>query len=94
MKRSELKKWFRTRLILDSDETMKSLNRKLKGHCNYYGVNGNLKSVLKFYRYAEKRAYWMFNRQSQKAYVTWDKMEKIWEKYISPPRICVQIWST
>ncbi len=94
IKRRELKKWFRTRLILDSDETMKSLNRKLKGHCNYYGVNGNLKSLLKFYRYAKKQAYWMFNRQSQKAKMTWDKMDKIWKEYINPPRICVQIWST
>ncbi len=92
MKRQELKKWFRTRLILDSHETMLSLNRKLTGHCNYYGVNGNLKSLLKFYRYAKRQAYWMFNRQSQKAKMTWDKMDKIWKEYISPPKIRVQIW--
>ena len=91
-KRRELRKWFKTRLVKNSDETMKSLSRKLKGHCNYYGINGNLNSIQRFYRYAKSRAYWMFNRQSQKARVTWEKMDKIWQKYISPPRICVQIW--
>ena len=91
-KRKELRQWFRTRLVKDSDETMKSLSRKLRGHCNYYGINGNLKSIQRFYRYAKGRAYWMFNRQSQKARVTWELMEKIWQKYISPPRVCVQIW--
>ena len=91
-KRKELRQWFRTRLAKDSDETMKSLSRKLRGHCNYYGINGNLKSIRRFYQYAKGRAYWMFNRQSQKARVTWELMEKIWQKYISPPGIGVQIW--
>ena len=43
-KRKELRQWFRTRLVKDSDETMKSLSRKLRGHCNYYGVIAHMTS--------------------------------------------------
>ena len=73
-------------------ETLRTLNRKLQGHCNYYGVNGNFKFVAKFYRYALFRTYWMLKRRSQRSKLTWEKFVQWWGATITPPRICVQIW--
>jgi len=91
-KRRELKQWLWSKLHADTAETMQSLNRRLTGHCNYYSVNGNLRSIRKFYLYAKNRTYWMLNRRSQKNSVTWETMNKLWEEYITPPRIKVNIW--
>ncbi len=46
-------------------------------------------SEISFFDDHKRQAYWMFNRQSQKAKMTWDK---IWKEYISSPKIRVQIW--
>lgn len=94
IKRQALKQWIWSRILFDVEETMKSLNRKLAGHCNYYAVSGNYKSIDKFYRYAKGRTYWMLNRRSQKKSVTWEKMDALWAQYIQPPRIKVNIWQT
>lgn len=39
------------------DETMRLLNKKLMGHCQYYGVNGNLDALSKFYQYTYRKAF-------------------------------------
>lgn len=91
-KRRELKSWLRSRLHSDVGETLRSLNRKLSGHCNYYGVSGNLRSVGKFYAYAKRSTKRMLSRRSQKGHVTWETMERIWEQYITPPTVRVNIW--
>ena len=92
MKRQSLKRWIWRRLRSDVEQTMISLNRRLTGHCNYYGISGNLRSVEKFFNYAQKRMYWMLNRRSQKKSVSWAKMNEIWAQYITPPKIKVNIW--
>ena len=92
VKRQALKQWIWKRILCDVEETMKILNRKLAGHCNYYSINGNLRSVRKYYWYAKKRMYWMLNRRSQKKSVTWETMELLWKQYITPPSIKVNIW--
>ena len=73
-------------------ETLGSLNRKLSGHCNYYGVSGNLHDVRKFYSYAKRTTRRMLSRRSQKGYVTWETMDRVWEQYITPPSVRVNIW--
>jgi group II intron reverse transcriptase/maturase len=40
-KRTAAKAWMRTRLTKPIAETMKTLNKALQGHYNYYGVSGN-----------------------------------------------------
>ena len=69
------------------DETMKLLNLKLQGHCNYYGVSGNLKSIAKFYRYVLRRFMITMRRRSQKDRFPWPKLQRIWDYYITPPSI-------
>ncbi len=94
IKREALKQWIRKRILFDVEETLKILNRKLTGHCNYYSINGNLRSIRKYYGYARKRMYWMLNRRSQKKSVTWEMIDMLWKQYITPPKIKVNIWQS
>ena len=72
---------------------MKLLNLKLQEHCNYYGVNGNLKAIRDFYEYVKRRFLVTMRRRSQKDRFSWEKLKRIWMYYITPPSIKVQIWS-
>ena len=92
-KRQAVKQWLRERMHKPVDETMRLLNLKLQGHCNYYGVNGNLRNITKFYGYVLRRFMVIMRRRSQKDRFPWAKLQRIWDYYITPPRIKVQIWN-
>ena len=51
VKRANVKEWIKLHMHDPLAELCKSLNRKLEGHYNYYGINGNFKSLVKFYKY-------------------------------------------
>ncbi len=68
------------------------MNRKLRGHYNYYGVNGNFKFISKFHRYSRYSTYRMLKRRSQRSNLPWEKFVGWWQAAIEPPRIRVQIW--
>ena len=91
-KRQAVREWLRERMHKPIDETMKLLNLKLQGHCNYYGVNGNLKAVYSFYDYVKRCFLRTMRRRSQKDRFAWEKLQRIWKYYITPPSIKVQIW--
>ena len=91
-KRQAVKEWLRGRMHKPIDETMRLLNLKLQGHCNYYGVNGNLRAVCSFYVYVKRRLLVLLRHRSQKDMYAWEKLERIWKHYITPPTIKVQIW--
>ena len=42
-KKQAAKAWLHTRLTKPVSETMKKLAASIRGHCNYYGVNGNFR---------------------------------------------------
>ncbi len=70
-----------------------ALTRKLNGHYNYYGVNGNL-AALQTLRYVVTRAWqkWL-NRRSQRARMNWKRFLELLEEHPLPvPTIKVQIW--
>lgn len=91
-KRQELKNWMWARLHEPLVETLKMMNRKLVGHYNYYGVNGNLRDLKKFHKYAFMRLYGMLKRRSQRWKLTMEKYGKIWTTYVAKPHICVNVW--
>lgn len=92
-KRQAIKEWLRQRLHRPLDETMRLLNMKLRGHCNYYGVNGNYKKIAQFYQYARRTTHRMLDRRSQRGHMTSEKFKRTWKYYITPPRITKQIWN-
>ena len=91
-KRSELRIWLDRNLKTPVRELMEKLNAKLRGHEGYYAVNGNYRSVLGFWYYAQWRTHAMLNRRGGKRRLTWEKFGKIWNFHIPNPRIRVQIW--
>lgn len=92
IKRQAAKAWMKTRLIEPIDETMKIVSAIVRGHCNYYGVNGNLKALQSFHDYMEYITYKMLNRRSQKKGMTYEKFRRIWHYYVQAPRITKNIW--
>ena len=91
-KRQAAKEWLRTRLTMPVAETMRTLALVIKGHCNYYGVNGNFKSIQKFWKYLKDSTYRMLNRRDQKGRFRYEKFNRVWNYYIEEPHLKVNIW--
>ena len=56
---------------LNNTEQIKVINNDIGvilGHCQYYGVNGNLDALSKFYQYAYWRCLWMLRRRQHETY--------------------------
>jgi group II intron reverse transcriptase/maturase len=91
-KRQAAKAWLRTRLTKPVAETMRTLAAVIRGHCNYYGVNGNYRSIVKFWEYLKDSTYRMLNRRDQKGRLKYPKFMRIWNFYIKEPHLTVDIW--
>lgn len=92
VKRQNLKEWARKNMHNPIEDIMTTLNRKLEGHYNYYGINGNYSSIKKFFTYAKHTMFRVFNRRSQKRHMKYEDFERIWKYYINLPRIKVNLW--
>ena len=85
--------WCRRHRHLSIKEQHAALNRRLRGHFNYFGVNGNSRS-LRMLVEATKRAWhkWLC-RRSQRKRLTWKRYNDLLRWWPLPrPRITVQIW--
>jgi group II intron reverse transcriptase/maturase len=91
-KKQAAKAWLREQLTKPVATTMETLAAAMRGHCNYYGVNGNSKKVMEFYRYLWWTTYHMLNRRDQKGKLSTVKFSRIWDHYMECPRIKVNIW--
>lgn len=92
-KRQAAKAWLHTRLTKPVAETMKLLAAVIRGHCNYYGVNGNFHAVQSFWKYLKYSTYRMLNRRDQKGKLKYPKFLRIWNFYISEPHLTTDIWN-
>lgn len=72
-----------------------ALKRRLEGHYNYFGVNGNSRSLKTLVHEAEHSWRKWLRRRSQRAHLTWKRFkETILRAFPLPsPRIRVQIWA-
>ena len=91
-KRAGIKQWLKSRMHQPMVETLKTIDRKLRGHYNYYGVNGNFRALQKYEDYLRLCTLMMLRRRSQRKKITEKKFSELWELFVSPPRITVQIW--
>lgn len=91
-KRQAVKAWLKENMHKPISETMTKLNRKVEGHYDYYGVNGNFEALVKFAWYVRYTAFRMFNRRSQKRSMKWETFDRIWNYYMGRPSIRVDIW--
>jgi len=69
------------------------LRSRLQGFFNYFGVNGNLKSLTCLLYHARRAWHKWLNRRSQRARLNWKRFLAMLQDYPLPrPRLMVQIW--
>ena len=70
-----------------------ALKRRLVGHFNYFGVNGNARSMMRV-RHATIRVWFKWlRRRSQRTRLTWERFARLLERFPLPrPRVVVRIW--
>jgi group II intron reverse transcriptase/maturase len=72
------------------------LKRRLEGHFNYFGVNGNIRCLKMLVHEAESLWRKWLRRRSQRTRLTWKRYKAtILRAFPLPsPKICVQIWAS
>ncbi len=67
-----IKDWIKENRHLKGIKFITALNRKLRGHYNYYSVVGNLRSLWRFYSWAIECAFkWLNRRGGKRKSFTW-----------------------
>jgi RNA-directed DNA polymerase len=85
--------WCRDHRHLPVSEQHASLVRRVQGHFNYFGVNGNGSSLRCFHLHVWRSWYKWLNRRSQRARLTWERYKDLLRDFPLPmPRIVVRIW--
>ena len=81
----KITQWCKTYRHLPVKDQQKALARKLMGHFAYYGITGNGWS-LKQFRHQVVCAWctWL-RRRSQKAHLSWERFNRLLERYPLPP---------
>ncbi len=86
--------WCRRYRHLPVKEQHAALTRRVEGHLNYFGVNGNSRSLRQFVRGVERAWHRWLNRRSQRSRLNWERMRNLLAANPLPkPSIRVQIWS-
>jgi len=67
----------------------RTLGRKFKGHCAYYGITGNAAALARF-RHSIFRVWhrWL-NRRSQRPRMPWERFQQLLQHYPFPPVVVV-----
>jgi group II intron reverse transcriptase/maturase len=92
VKRQVVKEWLKEHMHAPVALTFQSLNRKLQGHVNYYGINGNSKMVANFFLYVKTAFIRVLRARGQKHPIKWIDFNRMWDFYIKPPKVSVMIW--
>lgn len=94
-KKLAVKEWLWENIHSKPSDTIALLNRKLVGHYRYYGVSGNYKGLLGFYRYIVVALYKILTRRSQRAYLSWKRYQSLLVKHpILKPKLYVNLWAS
>lgn len=86
--------WCRRHRHLPVKEQHAALTRRVQGHFNYFGVNGNTESLKRLVDEVRRIWFKWLNRRSQRSRLTWERFEDLLRAFPLPtPRVVVQIWS-
>ena len=92
-KARDLKLWLKKARNVKPQIWWSILCAKLRGHYQYYGVSGNYRGVMRYYRLAVRLLYKWLNRRSQKRSMNWIQFQAYLQKYPLPtPRICRNLY--
>ena len=93
IKKQSAKKWLTMRMHKPVWQTLEILKVKLRGHINYYGVNGNYKSIENFFQYVRYTYFRILRRRGQKNPIKYKDFIRIWNAVgFKVPKVCVNIW--
>lgn len=72
-----------------------ALSRRLRGHYQYFGVNGNAQSLRRVLRQTQRLwLKWLQRRSQRGGRLNWERFSAYLKVHPLPPaRICVQIWA-
>jgi hypothetical protein len=89
IKLQDLKRWFWKQLATPTDEMWRTLNAKLRGHYQYYGINDNWPLLMAFREHARRMAKRHMNRRGQHSSQSWSKFNAFLEQnpLASPHRL-------
>ena len=72
-----------------------ALRSRIQGHFNYFGVNGNIRSLYVLAHHAKRAWYKWLCRRSQRARLNWQRFEDLLKMLPLPrPKVRVAIWGT
>jgi group II intron reverse transcriptase/maturase len=87
--------WCRSHRHLPVKQQHAALKSRLNGHLNYYGVNGNSRSLGVLIYEATRAWYKWLCRRSQRSRLNWKRFGDLLRDFpLPPPTIRVQIWTT
>jgi group II intron reverse transcriptase/maturase len=87
--------WCRRHRHQPVEEQHAALVRRIEGHFNYFGVNGNLRSLARLVNQVERAWHKWLGRRSQRRPLRWIRFREILQRLPLPtPRIRVQLWMT
>jgi len=91
----EMNDWLRrTRNFKKAKEWWPILQAKLRGHYQYYGVSGNMRSLKRFYTLTVRMTLKWLNRRSQRKSFSWEGFYKYLEHYPLPkPKIVHNLYT-
>lgn len=90
--RQKIKEWAKNNRGITTDLFMKKLNTKLTGTYRFYGISGTMKELKYLNQIAYTVTFKWINRRSQRRSYTMKEYYLLWQKYIEPLKIYVDIW--
>jgi group II intron reverse transcriptase/maturase len=85
--------WCRDHRHESVKEQHAALTRRIAGHFNYFGANGNVESLRHVAKACEATWYKWLNRRSQRSRLNWKRFGDLLRTYPLPaPRITFQLW--
>jgi len=93
MRLTEMNDWIRSNRHLPVRSLVASLNLKLRGHYQYYGITDNSASIQTYYFRTVTMLFKWLNRRSQKRSYTWEGFKDLLKVFtLEQPRIQVSIY--
>ena len=78
------KDWLKANRHRRLPDLLRTLNRKVQGHYNYFRVVGNGRGLWTFYKEVVKLLYKWLNRRSQRRSLTWPRLKCVLERFAFP----------
>ncbi|MYI25254.1 MAG: group II intron reverse transcriptase/maturase [Gammaproteobacteria bacterium] len=86
--------WCRRHRHLPVKDQHAALTRRLVGHFQYFGVNGNYPSLARVVRATQRTWLKWLRRRSQRTRLTWERYKRLLARFPLPrPRVVVRIWA-